>query len=94
MAGMDIAQVKQQYGDKITLFGNVDCGNLLSFKQPEDVYEAVRNCIRGAGEFRSGDAVPDVVYREKHRTVREFSVWSDAQRHIAFPDQSFLSHEF
>ena len=73
---------------------NVDCGNLLSFKQPEDVYEAVRNCIRGAGEFRSGDAVPDVVYREKHRTVREFSVWSDAQRHIAFPDQSFLSHEF
>ena len=48
MAGMDIAQVKQQYGDKITLFGNVDCGNLLSFKQPEDVYEAVRNCIRVA----------------------------------------------
>ena len=35
-----------KYGDKITLFGNIDCGNLLTYGKPEDVREAVRNCIK------------------------------------------------
>ena len=30
VAGMDIGEVKQKYGDKICLIGNIDCGNLLS----------------------------------------------------------------
>ena len=50
--------------------------------------------VSETADTKGTPAVSDVVYREKHRTVREFSVWSDAQRHIAFPDQSFLSHEF
>ena len=45
-AHMDLAQVKATYGDKITLFGNVDCGNLLTYGTPEDVRQAVRNCIK------------------------------------------------
>ena len=49
MAGMNLADVKAMYGDKITLFGNVDCGNLLAFGKPEDVREAVKTCIRIAG---------------------------------------------
>lgn len=48
MAGMDLANVKALYGDKITLFGNVDCGNLLAFGSAEDVRESVRNCIKTA----------------------------------------------
>lgn len=46
MAGMDLGNVKQLYGDKITLFGNVDCGNLLAFGSTEDVRMAVKECIR------------------------------------------------
>ena len=30
VAGMDIGEVKQKYGDRICLIGNIDCGNLLS----------------------------------------------------------------
>lgn len=50
MAHMDLENVKKLYGDKITLFGNVDCGNLLSFGTTEDVRQAVRNCIKVAGK--------------------------------------------
>lgn len=45
-AHMDIGEVKAKYGDKITLFGNIDCGNLLTYGKPEDVREAVRSCIK------------------------------------------------
>ncbi|MBI5117062.1 hypothetical protein HZA56_11365 [Candidatus Poribacteria bacterium] len=45
-AGMDIARLKRQYGDKITLLGNIDCGDLLTNGSPEDVTKAVGQCIR------------------------------------------------
>ena len=48
-AHMNLAEVKAKYGDKITLFGNIDCGNLLTFGTEEDVYEAVKNAIKVAG---------------------------------------------
>ncbi len=49
-AGMVLADVKKQYGDKITLFGNIDCGNLLMFGNREDVKKAVIKCIRDAAK--------------------------------------------
>ena len=48
-ANMDLATIKKKYGDKITLIGNVDCGNLLAFGTEEDVKKEVKNCIRIAG---------------------------------------------
>ena len=30
-AGMDMGRLKSAYGDRITLYGNLDCGNTLSF---------------------------------------------------------------
>ena len=47
-AGMVLADVKKKFGDKITLFGNIDCGNLLMFKGREEVKQAVIDCIRDA----------------------------------------------
>lgn len=47
-ANMDLAAVKAKYGDKITLIGNIDCGNLLTFGNPEEVDEAVKNAIKTA----------------------------------------------
>jgi uroporphyrinogen decarboxylase len=49
-AGMVLSDVKKQYGEKITLFGNIDCGNLLMFGGREDVKQAVINCIRDAAK--------------------------------------------
>jgi uroporphyrinogen decarboxylase len=47
-AGMDIGWMKEKYGNRITLLGNIDCGQLLSFGTEEEVVEEVKNIIRTA----------------------------------------------
>jgi uroporphyrinogen decarboxylase len=49
LAGMDLATVKQQYGHKVAIKGNVDCAFLLVEGTKEEVVESVKNCIRIAG---------------------------------------------
>jgi uroporphyrinogen decarboxylase len=44
-AGMELKKVKEQHGKKISLWGNIDCSELLTFKKPIDVKNAVRQCI-------------------------------------------------
>jgi len=48
VAGMDIGDLKKKYGDKVTLCGNVDCAELLSYKTPAEVKAATREVIRTA----------------------------------------------
>lgn len=47
-AGMDIGRIKEQYGDRIALIGNIDCGYLLSQAPAEEVREVTRYTIRVA----------------------------------------------
>jgi len=49
-AGMDIGKVKQEYGDRICLVGNIDCGELLSRRAPKDVVASVKETIAKAGQ--------------------------------------------
>jgi len=49
-AGMNIAEVKKLYGDKIALVGNIDCGELLCFGTPEQVRQTVKWTIEVAGD--------------------------------------------
>ncbi len=49
LAKMDLATVKEMYGAKIAIKGNVDCAFLLLDGPEEAVVEAVKNCIRIAG---------------------------------------------
>ena len=44
-AGMDMARLKAAYGDRVTLYGNVDCGNVLSRGSIDDVRSHVRACL-------------------------------------------------
>ena len=44
-AGVDIAQVKRLYGDRVCLIGNVDCG-LLSTGTEEEVRQSARYALR------------------------------------------------
>ena len=44
-AGMDMGEVKERYGERVCLAGNIDCGELLSHRRVDDVEEAVRQCI-------------------------------------------------
>jgi uroporphyrinogen decarboxylase len=48
-AGMDLGEVKQKYGDRVALIGNVDCGRLLSWGTPKEVRQTVEQCILAAG---------------------------------------------
>jgi uroporphyrinogen decarboxylase len=45
---MDLADVKERYGDKIFLAGNVDCRYVLPYGSEEDVRREVRRCIDAA----------------------------------------------
>lgn len=44
-AGMDIARLKREYGQRLTLLGNIDCGHLLTRGSKEEISEQVRRCI-------------------------------------------------
>ena len=44
-AGMDMGRLKSACGGRITLYGNLDCGNILSFGTPGDVAAHVIGCL-------------------------------------------------
>jgi len=45
---MEIGKIKAEFGDRVTLVGNIDCAALLTFKNPEDVEKTVKDTIRVA----------------------------------------------
>jgi uroporphyrinogen decarboxylase len=49
LAGMDMVEVKQKYGHRIALKGNVDCAHTLSFGSVEDVVKETLQVIQNAG---------------------------------------------
>jgi hypothetical protein len=44
-AGMDLGRLKAAYGARITLYGNLDCGNILSFGTEEEVRQHTLDCL-------------------------------------------------
>ena len=50
MAGMNLKHLKDVYGDKLCLIGNIDVSQLLPYGTTDDVVNAVKTCIRDAGE--------------------------------------------
>lgn len=65
-AGMDIGALKKKYGSRITLLGNLDCGELLTNGEASDVVEKTKEIIRiaspGGGHiFSSSNSIHDGV---------------------------------
>lgn len=50
MAGMNLKHLKETYGDKLCLIGNIDVSELLPFGTTDDVANAVKDCIRNAAK--------------------------------------------
>ena len=48
VAGIDIGDMKQKYGDRFAMKGNVDCAHTLTFGSVEDVVEETKSVIRKA----------------------------------------------
>jgi uroporphyrinogen-III decarboxylase len=58
-AGMDIGLLKDKYGDRLCLIGNVDCGNTLTHGSPSEVVGEARHvidCTAGGGGFFLGSS--------------------------------------
>jgi uroporphyrinogen decarboxylase len=76
VAGMDIARVKQRYGERVCLIGNIDCGDLLCSHTPEKVTAVVRETIRQGGEkggyiLSSSNTIHSSVKPENYRAMIE-----------------------
>lgn len=81
IAGMDLGEVKTEYGDRICLMGNVECGELLSWGTKKDVRKTVKECIRKAGKgggyiCMSSNSIHGAVnpenYMEMVKAIREY----------------------
>lgn len=44
-AGMDLRALKAAHGDRMTFYGNLDCGNILSFGSVEEVRQHTLDCL-------------------------------------------------
>jgi uroporphyrinogen decarboxylase len=75
-AGMDIGEVKQKYGDRVCLMGNIDCGNLLWRGSVDEVVRTVKDTIRkaapgGGYALMSSNSITSVVRPENLRAMWE-----------------------
>ena len=49
IAGLDIGDMKQRYGDRFAMKGNVDCAHTMTFGTMQDVIEETKSVMRKAG---------------------------------------------
>lgn len=74
IAGMDIAEVKAKYGDRVAIKGNVDCAETLTFGTVEDVIketkEAMKKGMPGGGYIlSSGNSIHSAVKPENYMAL-------------------------
>jgi uroporphyrinogen decarboxylase len=62
-AGMEIPLLRERFGDRITLVGNVDCRWLLTLGTPREVKEAVKRCLDEGGGKRHILMTSNVIHR-------------------------------
>jgi hypothetical protein len=48
LAGMNLAEIKRKYGNRIALKGNVDCAQTLTFGSIQDTIEETKKCLLAA----------------------------------------------
>ena len=74
IADMDIGRVKAEYGDRIAVAGNVDCGELLSRGTVQDTIEAVKEtlakaAVGGGHILASSNSIHPAVNPENYRAM-------------------------
>ncbi len=65
-AGMDLRRLKALYGDRVTLYGNIDCGAALSYDSPDALRALTLRCLEdGAGNgghiFTASNAITSTI---------------------------------
>lgn len=84
-AGMDIARIKHEYGDRVAIIGNIDCGELLCQASTDEVRRVTRATIevaaRGGGFcLSSSNSIHSSVKPENYfamvETLRQYGHYS------------------
>lgn len=75
-AGMDMRSLKERYGSRITFYGNMDCGTILSFWPEEEIRRVTRECLRdgwgrGGHIFCSSNAITESVTLGRYLAMLE-----------------------
>lgn len=83
VAGMDLGAMKERFGRRIALKGNVDCASLLTFGTPDQVRERSLRCLEigapgGRYVFSSSNSIHSTVRPENYRAMLE--AWRDFNR--------------
>jgi len=76
IAGMDMGKAKEEYGDRVTVVGNVDCTALLPRASTEEVEEAVKETIAkgspGGGHIlASSNSIHPAVKPENYKAMMQ-----------------------
>ena len=74
IAGMDIEKVKEKYGDRWCLMGNVDCTHTLCDKSQSDVVRETKHCIESAAPgggyiLSSSNSLHNAINVENYKTM-------------------------
>jgi len=92
IASMDIGKVKERFGDRIAVAGNVDCGEVLSHGTVAEVVEAVKETIAkaspGGGHIlASSNSIHPAVNPRNYRAMleagRRFGVYPLDEKMVA-----------
>lgn len=83
-AGMDLAEVKAKYGHQVTLKGNVDCAQLMTFGTPDEVIEATKIALQkgmpgGGYILSSSNSIHSAVKPENYAAM--LSAWREYGRY-------------
>jgi hypothetical protein len=70
-AGMDMKRLKERFGSRITFYGNMDCGTILSFWPEEEVRRVTRESLRdgwgkGGHIFCTSNAITESVTLDRY----------------------------
>ena len=84
-ASMDIGAVKERYGEKLCLIGNVDCSEVLTHKDVQDVIDETKRCIDlggvdGGHILSSSNTIHSSVdpdnYKAMLKTLMDYGIYS------------------
>jgi len=73
-AGMDLSKLKNEFGEKITFLGNMDCGNILSFSTPDEIHRITHEILdagmgKGGHIFSASNAITPSVSLENYMAM-------------------------
>ena len=101
LASMDIGEVKEKYGHRMAVAGNVDCSELLSRGTPQQVVEAVKETIAkaspGGGHIMASSnsihpAVRPENYRAMVQATRQFGQYPlDADMVAEYREKNYIA---